>query len=136
MRSMNITLSTPLIPGAVDSVETSTLSVQADCCSGDDCALDCGSETDETRARLLLDDARLFRALGDATRLAIIEQLSEQGDVCACDFAACCTVAQPTVSHHLKVLRDAGVIVGDKRGLWVHYRLAPGALARLRRYVR
>lgn len=110
--------------------------VQADCCGNDDCASDCGPETVGDRAQLFLDDARLFRALGDATRLAIIEQLAEQGDVCACDFAACCTVAQPTVSHHLKVLRDAGVIVGDKRGLWVHYRLAPGALARLSRYVR
>ena len=51
------------------------------------------------------DDARLLKALADETRLGIVLQLREQGEVCQCDFAACCTVQQPTVSHHLKVLR-------------------------------
>lgn len=76
--------------------------------------------------------AALFRALGDETRLGIIKQLREQGEVCVCDFAACCCLSQPTVSHHLKVLRDAGLVIGEKRGLWVHYRLNPQALERLR----
>lgn len=79
--------------------------------------------------------ARLFRALGDETRLAIIRQLHAQSEVCACDFLACCDLAQPTVSHHLKVLREAGLISGEKRGLWVHYRLNPEVLARLRAWL-
>ena len=68
------------------------------------------------------EGARLFKALGDETRLNIIKQLSEQGEVCACDLA-CCDLAQPTVSHHLKVLREAGLVNTDKRGLWVYYTL-------------
>ena len=80
-------------------------------------------------------DARLLKALADETRLGIVLQLREQGEVCQCDFAACCTVQQPTVSHHLKVLREAGVVVGDKRGVWVYYRLNPAALAGLGRYL-
>ncbi len=67
--------------------------------------------------------ARLFRALADETRLAILRQLRDEGEVCACDFHACCTLAQPTVSHHLKVLREAGLVTAEKRGLWVHYQL-------------
>ena len=76
--------------------------------------------------------AKLFRALADETRLAILRQLRDQGEVCACDFQACCTLAQPTVSHHLKVLREAGLVATEKRGLWVHYRLNSGNLERLR----
>ena len=53
-------------------------------------------------------DVALFQALADPTRLAIVRQLSEEGNVCACDFGSCCDVGQPTVSHHLKVLKDAG----------------------------
>ena len=67
--------------------------------------------------------ARLFKALGDETRLAILRQLQEQGEVCACNFLACCELAQPTVSHHLKVLREAGLVKTEKRGLWVYYTL-------------
>jgi ArsR family transcriptional regulator len=78
------------------------------------------------------EGARLFKALADETRLAIIRQLRERGEVCACDFVECCDVAQPTVSHHLKVLREAGLVTGDKRGLWVYYRLEPEAFERVR----
>ena len=66
---------------------------------------------------------RLFKALSDETRLAILHQLREQGEVCACNFVACCERAQPTVSHHLKVLREAGLVRGERRGLWVYYTL-------------
>ena len=68
------------------------------------------------------ESARLFKALADETRLNIVRQLAEQGEVCACDLA-CCDLAQPTVSHHLKVLREAGLVSTDKRGLWVYYSL-------------
>ena len=80
----------------------------------------------------LRDGARLFKALGDATRLAILRQLREQGEVCACDFVAGCDVGQPTVSHHLKVLRQAGLVRGERRGLWIYYRIEPEAFERVR----
>ena len=81
----------------------------------------------------LEEAARLFRALADETRLSILWQLREQGEVCACDFRACCRLAQPTVSHHLKVLRRAGLVRAEKRGLWVHYTLNTDRLDGLRR---
>ncbi len=80
----------------------------------------------------LEEAARLFRVLGDETRLAILKQLRDQEEVCACDFLACCALAQPTVSHHLKVLRDAGLVNAVKRGLWVHYTLNQTKLKALR----
>ena len=80
----------------------------------------------------LSEGARLFKALGDETRLAILRHLREQGEVCACDFVACCDVAQPTVSHHLKVLRQAGLVRGERRGLWIYYRIEPEAFERVR----
>ena len=83
----------------------------------------------------ITEDARLLKALADETRLGIVLQLREQGEVCQCDFAACCTVAQPTVSHHLRILREAGVVEAEKRGVWMHYRLNPTALERLQRYL-
>jgi DNA-binding transcriptional ArsR family regulator len=61
-----------------------------------------------------------------------VRQLASQV-VCACDLTACCDVSQPTVSHHLKVLREAGVIEGERRGTWIYYRLLPEAAARLER---
>ena len=75
---------------------------------------------------------RLLQAAADPTRLAILRQLSSEGAVCACDFSSCCNVAQPTVSHHLKVLREAGWIDGQRRGTWIWYTLRPEALAQFR----
>lgn len=80
-------------------------------------------------------DVTMLQALADPTRLAIVRQLSADGEVCACDFAACCDVAQPTVSYHLRVLREAGVVIGERRGTWIIYRLAPEAVDRLRALV-
>jgi ArsR family transcriptional regulator len=77
-------------------------------------------------------DVRLLQAAADPTRLAILRQLSDCEEVCACDFTACCDVSQPTVSHHLKVLREAGWITGERRGTWVWYSLRPEAVARFR----
>ncbi|CAN5515581.1 N/A [soil metagenome] len=75
-------------------------------------------------------DVRLLQAAADPTRLAILRQLSSDGPVCACDFTACCDVSQPTVSHHLRVLREAGWIVGERRGTWIWYSLRPEAVER------
>jgi len=80
-------------------------------------------------------DVTMLQALADPTRLAIVRQLSADGEVCACDFSACCDVAQPTVSHHLRVLREAGIVIGQRRGTWIIYRLAPEAVDRLRAIV-
>jgi len=82
--------------------------------------------------RLTDPDALLLQGAADATRLAILRQLAGGEEVCACDFTACCEVAQPTVSHHLKVLRDSGWVTSERRGSWVHYRLRPDAAARFR----
>ena len=77
-------------------------------------------------------DVRLLQAAADPTRLAILRQLSAGEAVCACDFTACCDVAQPTVSHHLKVLREAGWVIAERRGSWVWYTLQPDAAERFR----
>ncbi|HYM84740.1 MAG TPA: metalloregulator ArsR/SmtB family transcription factor [Candidatus Dormibacteraeota bacterium] len=77
-------------------------------------------------------DARLLAAAADPTRLAILRQLSSDGEVCACDFTSCCDVAQPTVSHHLKVLREAGWVTGERRGTWIWYSIRPEAVTRFR----
>ena len=68
-------------------------------------------------------DVILLQAAADPTRLAILRQLSSDGSVCACDFTACCDVAQPTVSHHLKVLREAGVVRAQVDGTRRYYTL-------------
>src|SRR5438034_11799854 len=75
-------------------------------------------------------DIRLLQAAADPTRLAILRQLTAEGEVCACDFTACCDVAQPTISHHLKVLRDAGWVRTERQASNIWYHLRPEALAR------
>jgi DNA-binding transcriptional ArsR family regulator len=76
-------------------------------------------------------EIQLLAALADPTRLEILRQLAGSAEVCACDFTSCCGVSQPTVSHHLKVLRDAGVVTSERRGSWVFYRIAPNLIERL-----
>ena len=88
--------------------------------------------TVESMKRQTDPDVLLLQAAADPTRLAILRQLSDAPEVCACDFTACCDVSQPTVSHHLKVLRDAGWITGERRGTWVWYSLRPEAVGRFR----
>ena len=78
-------------------------------------------------------DAQLLRALADPTRLSIMRQLASEAATCQCDLTACCELAQPTVSHHLKVLREAGLVRSERRGTWTYYSLDPGGLARLAR---
>ena len=76
-------------------------------------------------------DIQLLSALADPTRMEIVRELVGSAEVCACDFTSCCDVSQPTVSHHLRVLRDAGVVTSERRGNWVFYRLAPNLQERL-----
>jgi ArsR family transcriptional regulator len=77
-------------------------------------------------------DVRLLQGAADPTRLAILRQLVAGDGVCACDFTACCDVAQPTVSHHLKVLRESGWVRSERRASWVYYHLRPEAVERFR----
>jgi ArsR family transcriptional regulator len=80
--------------------------------------------------RLIDPDVQLLQAIADPTRLAILHQLSEEGSVCACDFTACCEVQQPTVSHHLRVLREAGWVDSERHGTSIFYAIRPEAVAR------
>jgi ArsR family transcriptional regulator len=69
-------------------------------------------------------DVMLLAALADPVRLSIVRQLAESGGVCACDFTECCSVSQPTISHHLRVLREAGVVTSQRRGTNIIYSLS------------
>lgn len=75
-------------------------------------------------------DHLLLQGAADPTRLAILRQLASGDQVCACDFTECCEVAQPTVSHHLKVLKQSGWVRAERRGSFVYYALRPEAVAR------
>jgi ArsR family transcriptional regulator, arsenate/arsenite/antimonite-responsive transcriptional repressor len=77
-------------------------------------------------------DVVLLHAAADPTRLSILRQLASGDGVCACDFTACCDVAQPTVSHHLKVLRDAGWVRSERRANFIYYYLRPEAFERFK----
>lgn len=74
--------------------------------------------------------AALFKAMGDPHRLAILATLARAEDeVCVCDFTAGLPLNQPTVSHHLRILRESGLVTCERRGTWVYYRLAEPARA-------
>lgn len=77
------------------------------------------------------DLAARFRALGDPARVALINRLAGADAVCVCDLVADSGLAQPTVSHHLKKLKDAGLVTSERRGTWAYYSLVPEALAEL-----
>lgn len=78
------------------------------------------------------DQAAIFRALGDAHRLTILATLARSDDeVCVCDFTSALPLNQPTVSHHLKILRDTNLVTSERRGTWVYYRLAGDARERI-----
>ncbi len=77
--------------------------------------------------------APIFRALGDPVRLRLVSLIGahQGGEVCVCDLTSAFSLTQPTISHHLKILREAGIIDSERRGTWVYYRLVPGALERV-----
>lgn len=81
--------------------------------------------------------AGALKALADPARLRLISIVaaSESGEVCVCDFTGPIGLSQPTVSHHLKILVDAGVLARQQRGKWAYYRLIPGALDTLGRLI-
>ena len=75
----------------------------------------------------------VFKALADPVRLRLLALIgaSDSGETCVCDLTGAFDLTAPTISHHLKVLREAGLITADRRGTWVYYRLVPAALADL-----
>jgi ArsR family transcriptional regulator, arsenate/arsenite/antimonite-responsive transcriptional repressor len=76
------------------------------------------------------DLARLLKALADPTRLRLVSMVAahEGGEACVCDLTGPLGLTQPTISHHLKILVDAGIFTRDKRGVWAYYALVPSAL--------
>src|SRR6266581_3349781 len=92
------------------------------CCGPGTRPLD-GSESELLAAR--------FRALADPTRVAIVSRLASCDECCVCDLNDSFDLSQPTISHHLKVLRDAGLVESTRRGTWAYYRVKPETLAGL-----
>lgn len=76
--------------------------------------------------------ARAFAALGDPVRLRLLSLVAAAEEVCSCDLRAPLGKAQPTISHHTKALAEAGLIVGEKRGRWVWWRIVPERLEAVR----
>jgi ArsR family transcriptional regulator len=77
--------------------------------------------------------AQVFKALADPVRLRLVSLIGahQGGEVCVCELTTAFDLTQPTISHHLKVLREAGIIGSERRGTWVYYRLVPAALERM-----
>ena len=76
--------------------------------------------------------AERFKALSDPARVSIVNRIGGQGEVCTCQLTAPLGLSQPTVSHHLRVLKEAGLIeVARRRGTWTFYRLVPDAMEQL-----
>jgi ArsR family transcriptional regulator len=76
--------------------------------------------------------AELAKALGDPIRLQLVDVLRKHaGKVCVCELTPLFDVSQPTVSHHLKVLREAGIVDSERRGLWAYYYVVPESLNEL-----
>jgi ArsR family transcriptional regulator len=76
--------------------------------------------------------ARVLGALADPVRLRLLSLVAFQVEICSCDLEAPLGKSQPTVSHHTKVLADAGLLVGEKRGRWMWWRVEPTRLASVR----
>ena len=79
------------------------------------------------------DLATMFKALGDPVRLRLVSLIASHpgGEACVCEISATFDVSQPTISHHLKLLRSAGLIDCERRGTWVYYWVIPSALQQL-----
>ncbi|MBT2596533.1 metalloregulator ArsR/SmtB family transcription factor [Arthrobacter sp. ISL-72] len=106
----------------MESLQILEPAVDASCCTP------CGNpamDADEAQRRALV-----FKALADPNRLRLLSivKAGESGEACVCDLTEPMDLGQPTVSHHLKVLVEAGLLNREKRGTWAYYSLVPGAL--------
>lgn len=77
--------------------------------------------------------AEVFAALSDPVRLRLLSIVASEGEVCSCNLEEPLGKSQPTISHHTKVLAEAGLIVGDKRGRWMWWRVVPEQMTALRK---
>ena len=75
--------------------------------------------------------AQAFRALGDPVRLRLVSLIAQRDKTCVCDLTSAFTLSDSTISHHLRILREAGLVGCERRGTWVHYWIEPAALDRL-----
>ena len=92
----------------------------------------CGPDTPVMEPAAAEALAAAFRALADPTRVAIINRLAAAPEACVCDLTDAFELSQPTISHHLRILRDAGLVEAERRGTWAYYRLVPEAIDGLR----
>jgi ArsR family transcriptional regulator len=95
-------------------------------------AICCGPATEPLAGHERDQLAAQFKALADPTRVAIVNHLSAAEEVCVCNLVDSFDLSQPTISHHLKILREAGLVESTPRGTWAYYRLVPEALGALR----
>ena len=105
------------------STPTRTEPTMADCCSLAD------APVTEPQAEEL---AKAFAALADPVRLRLFSMIASAGTACSCNLVEPLGKSQPTVSHHTKVLADAGLISGEKVGRWINWTVVPGRLEQLR----
>ena len=94
----------------------------------------CGSVTEAPLAEAEANElARVLGALADPVRLRLLSLVASQAEICSCDLERPLAKSQPTISHHTKVLAEAGLLVGEKRGRWMWWRVEPGRLAAVRK---
>ncbi|MGJ3510125.1 ArsR/SmtB family transcription factor [Enemella sp. A6] len=110
------------------SVDNTELSLATECC-----ALDAAPLGAAEAERI----ARQFKVLADPMRLRVMSHVAAQGcdAVCACDLIDVLDISQPTISHHLKKLVEAGLLVREQRGRWAHYTVVREAFAELRQFL-
>ena len=92
----------------------------------------CAPDVEPLAARERDALALRFKALADPTRVGIVNRLAVAGEVCVCDLTEAFELSQPTISHHLRILRQAGLVESRSRGTWAYYRLVPEAIESLR----
>jgi ArsR family transcriptional regulator len=97
----------------------------------------CCADFTKLRTKDVTGYATLFKALGDETRLNILRFLITKGDgLCACHIEEQVKeLSQPTISHHLRLLREAGLVTAERKGTWIYYAINPAARARLAEFV-
>lgn len=88
--------------------------------------------TAELSERDAAELAPVFAALSDPVRLRLLSIVATEGEVCSCNLEGPLAKSQPTISHHTRVLSEAGLIEGEKRGRWMWWRIVPGQVQRLR----
>ncbi|GLY49927.1 metalloregulator ArsR/SmtB family transcription factor [Lentzea sp. NBRC 102530] len=94
----------------------------------------CGPLSEEPLAKEQAEEmALVFKALGDPVRLRLFSMIASgpSGEVCVCDLTPAFDLSQPTISHHLKLLRQAGLVDSERRGTWVYYRARPETADRM-----